>query len=97
MSKFYLDEKTPLLKHCSSYFNCRLLNNNGLMPKIISVVLARPPPGGPRKIFRSKRGPQPEKRGNRWPSACTKPYTTCTCSFKQAYKSGVHISLVADF
>src|SRR6218665_540179 len=29
MSKFYLDEKL----HCSSYFNCRPLNNNGLMPK----------------------------------------------------------------
>src|SRR6218665_1800552 len=34
-SKFYLDEKTPLLKQCSSYLNCRLLNNNGLMPKYL--------------------------------------------------------------
>jgi len=33
------------------------------MPKI-SLVLARPP-GGPRKIFSSKRGPQPKMFGNR--------------------------------
>src|SRR6218665_456055 len=38
LSKFYLclDEKPPLLKQCSSYFNCRLLNNNnGHMPKYL--------------------------------------------------------------
>src|SRR6218665_3235999 len=35
LSKFYLYEKAPLLKQYSSYFNCRLLNNNGLMPKYL--------------------------------------------------------------
>jgi len=30
-------------------------------------VLDRPP-GGPRKIFNIKRGPQPKKFGNRWTS-----------------------------
>jgi len=33
------------------------------MPKL-SLVLARPP-GAPRKIFNSKKGPQPKKFGNR--------------------------------
>src|SRR6218665_1930842 len=35
LSKFYLDEKTPLLKQFFSYFNCRFLNNNGLMHKYL--------------------------------------------------------------
>src|SRR6218665_393915 len=35
LSKFYLDEKTPLLKQFFSYYNCRLLNNNGLMHKYL--------------------------------------------------------------
>jgi len=35
LSKFYLDEITPLPKQCSSYFSCRLLNNNGLVPKYL--------------------------------------------------------------
>src|SRR6218665_1563698 len=35
LSKFYLDENTPLLKQYFSYFNCRILNNNELMPKYL--------------------------------------------------------------
>src|SRR6218665_1730806 len=37
-----------------------------LSPRIMMMMMR--PPGGPRKIFNSKRGPQPKKFGNRCPS-----------------------------
>src|SRR6218665_3953737 len=40
----------------------------------MSLVLARPP-GGPRKIFNSNRGPQPKKFGNRWSKSCYREST----------------------
>src|SRR6218665_2751540 len=65
LSKFYLglDEKPPLLKQCSSYFNCRLPNNNnGLMPK---YLLCWPGRQGSAKNISQQKGPQPKKFGNR--------------------------------
>src|SRR6218665_1061603 len=61
LSKFYLDEKTSFLKQCFSTFKCRLLNNNGLMPKYLFYWPSH----------QGKRGPQPKKFGNRWSMCCS--------------------------
>src|SRR6218665_2252342 len=63
LSKFYLglDEKPPLLKQCSSYFNCRprlLNNNNGLMPK---YVLCWPGRQGVREKYLTAKGVRSSK------------------------------------
>src|SRR6218665_416132 len=58
LSKFYLEEKTSLLKQCFSYFNCRLLGTIWAYTYIFSRLLAS---RGPRKIFNSKRGPHPKR------------------------------------
>src|SRR6218665_218268 len=61
LSKFYLDEETPLLKQCFSYFNCRILNNNELMPKYLLYWPGRQ--GVREKIFHSKRVRSPKSLG----------------------------------
>ena len=61
MSKFYLDEKTPLLKQCFSYFNCGLLNNNGLMPKHLLCLPGRQ--GVREKYFTAKGVHNPKSLG----------------------------------
>jgi len=58
LSKF---EKTPLLKQCSSYYNCRLLNDNGLMPKYLLCWPGRQ--GVREKYFTAKWVRSPESLG----------------------------------